>query len=100
MFKPLDETDKQIAFSQGFIEKWLDLDPKTPVQIKEHLGTLANGVSSYREKYLLVQEDLDDLRKKYTELTALSSSYLQIIQKQKELLDENKLEPGAERIPS
>ena len=101
MFKPLDETDKQIAYSQGFIEAWLKGDPKTPAQILEHLGVITNGVSSYREKYLLVQEDLNDLRQKYIELTSLSSSYLQLIQNQKELLEknENPVELNTERLP-
>jgi|SRR5579859_1227227 len=99
--KELKEIEKEIAYSHGFIETWLKTDPKTPPQILEHLGVIANGIAYYREQYLNIQEDLSDQQKRYAELTALSGNYLQLIQEQKELLekmDENNLESTTPNI--
>jgi hypothetical protein len=87
--KPVQEKEKDIAFSQGFLETWLI---GSPPQVKEHLQTISNGVTYYRDKYIEVQEDLEDALKRYADLTVLSSGYLQLIQQQKELLERAPIE--------
>lgn len=80
----LTERDQDIAFSQGFIENWLDIT-KAPSQVKEHLKTVSEGVDFYRDQRDAVLEDTRKLQDDYNRLTGLSAQYLQIIQQYKEL---------------
>lgn len=74
-------TPQDISFAQGFIEEWLK---DAPDPVKEHLNVLVDGVAFYREKYIIAQEDYDRLQNNYNQLTALSASYLGLLEQQKE----------------
>lgn len=80
----LTEKDQEIAFSQGFIENWLDIT-NAPVQVKEHLKTVSGGVDFYRAQRDAVLQDARKLQDDYARLTGLSAQYLQIIQQYKEV---------------
>jgi len=90
---PLTEVELDYGYSQGFLETWLE---KAPAQVKENLTVLVGGISAYREKYLLVQKDFNDLQRRYNELMAQSAQYLQFIQQQKELIDNTLIETQRE----
>jgi hypothetical protein len=96
MLIELTESDKDIAYSHAFVDRWLELS-KAPSQVREHLGTIANGIKDLRERYYAVQEDLDTTNRRYTDLMALSAKYLQVIEKYKELADANPVE--REQVP-
>jgi hypothetical protein len=97
MLIELTESDKDIAYAQGFIEHWLKIQ-NAPSQVKEHLDMISNGVKDLRERYYALQEDLNQVRANYSSLTSLSAQYLQIIEKYKEISDANPVE--RERVPS
>jgi hypothetical protein len=92
MLKPLTDAEKDYAYSQGLLEAWLDEVPQIPEKVKqavhEALATLVGGISAYREKYLAIQEDYDRLLAQYNSLMAQSATQLQIMQSQKEQLDQ------------
>lgn len=83
--KKLTEVEQDYSYSLGFLEQWLKDAPK---QVLEQLAVLASGIKAYREKYVSIQEDHDNLLARYNTLTAQSAQYLQFIQNQKELLDQ------------
>lgn len=85
MVKPLTAVEQDYSFSQGFIEEWLK---DAPTQVKEHLQTLAAGITAYREKYVSAQEDYDKLLQQYNQLMATSAQHLQFSQQLKQQLDE------------
>src|SRR5712664_4923930 len=85
MIKHLTAVEQDYSFSQGFIEEWLKDAPK---QVKEHLAILLEGISSYREKYLSIQEDFDKLQREYNRLMATSAQQLAFMSQQKQQLDE------------
>jgi len=94
MLEPLNEVEKDYSYSTGLVESWLDFPcakcgvKTTPAQVKENLSTLIAGISSYREKYLKIQEDYADLQQKYNQLMATSAQYLEFMRQQKQQLDE------------
>lgn len=95
MLQPLEEMEKEIAFSEGFLENWLQTG-NAPPQVLEHLQKLSNGVKFYRDKFVSAQEDAVDQRTKYNTLTAQTAQYLQHIQQQKEQIDQLLIEQQRE----
>lgn len=81
----LSEKELDISHVQGFLEEWLKNEP---VQVKDALNVLIQGVEHYRQKYLDAQEDYNVLSENYSRLTSLSAQYLQHAQQQKEQLDQ------------
>jgi hypothetical protein len=89
MLQPLTDAEKDYAYSQGVLEGWLDKQPEPArKQLLEHLTTLNNAVSAYREKYLSIQTDYDRLQIMYNQLMAASAQYLETMSQQKQQLDE------------
>jgi hypothetical protein len=81
------------AYSEGFLQEWLKSQPK---QVGEHLQILLDGIRFYKDKYETANQDLESTRKLYTELTAQSAMYLQLIQQQREMLDQHLVEQQRE----
>jgi hypothetical protein len=81
----LTEQQQDFSYSQGFLEEWLK---DAPAQVKGHLETLVSGLTFYRDRYTAAIQDTDTLRLQYNTLTAQSAQYLQMIQQQKELIDQ------------
>jgi hypothetical protein len=96
----LTETEKDYQYSQGFLERWVELGqtskPPLPKQIGEHLKVLADGLKAYREKYVAIQEDFDRLNDLYSRLVGLSAQYLETIRFQKEQIDQTLIEQQRE----
>lgn len=90
MIKQLTVAEQDYSFSLGFIEQWLKgaKNPPTPSQVMEHLTILSEGIATYREKYIAVQEDYDKLQGEYNRLMATSAQHLEFMSQQKQQLDE------------
>lgn len=83
MLDQLDEKSKDIAFAQGLLEEWA----KTQIpQIADYLKTLINGIDYWRDKYIKVAEDHQQLYGNYTNLTV---TYGQLLQEMQFLRDQN-----------
>jgi hypothetical protein len=94
MLKELTSVDQDAAFAKGILEGWLSgkLPPVAPPQILAYLKDLTDGLDSYRERYLVVQEDYSTLLERYNALTVQAAQYLEFSRQQKEQLDEYLLE--------
>jgi hypothetical protein len=86
MLPPLEERAKDIAFSQGILEGWLDKVQNVPPAILEHLRTITEGVSYWRSKYFGIQQDYETLNANYTNLTV---TYGQALQQMQFIRDQN-----------
>lgn len=94
---PLADVEQDFAYSQGFLENWVEILPENlKTHIKEHINTIINGMKFYRERFTSIQEDLATVRAQYNSLTALTSTYLQTIQQQKEIIDQQLIESQRE----
>lgn len=82
MESTVEELD--ISWARGFLDEWLK---DAPPAVKENLDVLTGGVSYYRDKFLAIQEDHAKLQESYNQLTALSASYLGLLNQQKEQID-------------
>lgn len=83
MLDPLDEKSKDIAFAQGLLEEWA----KSQIpQIADYLKTLISGIDYWREKYVKISEDHQQLYGNYTNLTV---TYGQLLQEMQFLRDQN-----------
>ncbi|VVB52784.1 Uncharacterised protein [uncultured archaeon] len=82
----MDVKEQDYAYSRGFLEEWLK---SSPTQVTENLNILFEGLELYRDGY-------NDLLKKYNELTALSATYLSLIQQQKAIIDQQLIESQRE----
>jgi hypothetical protein len=98
MLQPLTDAEKDYAYSQGVLEGWLEKlePPKVKKELTEHLSILIAASSSYREKYLSIQEDYDRLLKQYNMLMGTSAQYLEVMQQQKEQIDQQLIEQQRE----
>jgi hypothetical protein len=98
MLKPLHEVESDFAYSKGFLESWVDGEKDEDVKkhLKENLTKVVAGMSWYRENYVSIQEQLAHLRNQYNALTATSAQYLQMIQQQKEMIDQQLVETQKE----
>jgi hypothetical protein len=97
MLRPLAEVEKDFAYSQGFLETWVDGEnPQVRAHLKEHLDKVVAGMTWYRENYKTLQEDLTNLRGQHNALTVTSAQYLQVIQQQKELIDQQLIDSQKE----
>jgi trans-aconitate methyltransferase len=86
----LAEVEKDFAYSQGFLETWVETETNPVVKnhLKEHLENVLKGFTFYREKFTTTADALEILRGHHNTLTATSAQYLQVIQQQKELIDQ------------
>src|SRR5579863_6304293 len=93
----ITEVEKDFAYSQGFLETWVDGE-KEPVKthLKEHLVNIVRGMTFYREKFLTSDEDLTTLRGQLNALTTTAAQYLQVIQQQKEMIEEQLIDSQRE----
>jgi len=57
-------------------------------QVQENFDRVIGGIGTYRQKYLVVQNDYADLLEKYNQLTALSAQYLGTLQTQRDQIDQ------------
>jgi len=93
---PVTESEQDVSYSIGFLEHWFADDTKltnlAKLQLLGHVKTLAEGIKMYRDKYLQTQEDLLKVRQDYNNLTGLSASYLQLLDQQKQQLDQYLIE--------
>lgn len=80
----LSEKELDISYAQGLLESFLDekLLKDAYKTVQESLAVLSGGVAHYRDKYVLAQQDYTTLLEKYNQLTALSSQYLGMIERQ------------------
>lgn len=85
----LSEQELEVGYAGAFLEEWLK---DAPAQVKDHLKAILDGVALYRQMYFTAQEDFAGLQARYNELVALSAGYLQLVQQQKQLLDEALIE--------
>jgi hypothetical protein len=83
----LNVTERDIAYAEGFLEKWLD-DEEAPKPVLEQLKVLADGVRTYRSRLEEQHADLADLQSKYNSLTGLQAQYLGLMAQQKEQIDQ------------
>lgn len=82
---PVSEQELDISYAGAFLKEWLK---DAPEQVKINLNTVIDGVKLYRDKYFTEAEDFAGLQARYNELTGLTAGYLQLIQQQRQLLDE------------
>lgn len=85
MIQELSENELDISMAQGFLDEWLK---DSPGAVKDNLKTLADGVTFYRDKFIEIQEGYTKLQENYNQLAALSSSYLALLNQQKEQIDQ------------
>jgi hypothetical protein len=89
----LTQSQQDFAYAEGFLISWLK---DSPVQIREHLKTLSDGISFYREKLDQSREDYRSLLDKYNQLMGLSSQYLELMKQQKDIIDQNLIDSQRE----
>jgi hypothetical protein len=97
MLQPLTEAERDYAYSEGLLQAWLDKTPEPArKQLLEHLQIMAGAISAYREKYIGIQADYERLQTLYNNLMAASAQYLQVMQQQKEQIDQQLIEQQRE----
>lgn len=82
----LTESQLNFSYSQGFLEEWLR---PAPAGVREHLETLVGAITFYKDRASLLEQDNTKLRNDYNNLAAQSAQYLQLIQQQKEMIDQH-----------
>jgi hypothetical protein len=80
------DKDQDYAYSQGFLDEWLK---DAPLQVKEHLKILVDGIDAYRDNYTTIQEKLDTLQEQHNQLLIASAQYLHLNQQLQRQLDES-----------
>lgn len=88
--KPLEEKEIDVAYDIGLVREWLAgaKNPATPDQITEAFQEIVTGINFYREKYIMIQQDLIQLQNNYNALAGQSALYLEQIQQQRQHIDQ------------
>ncbi|HZS43415.1 MAG TPA: hypothetical protein VFA52_04490 [Candidatus Paceibacterota bacterium] len=88
----MEVEEKDFAYSLGFLEEWLKGHPK---QVSEHLKTVADAISFYRNRYQAVKDKFDELiqennqlKKQYNETVASAAKLLDFARSQAERISE------------
>jgi hypothetical protein len=81
----LSEKELSVSYSQGMLEGVLK---NAPAPVSAALEDLVSGVAYYKQKYDDMKQDFDNLQSNYNNLTALSAGYLQLMQQQKDQIDQ------------
>lgn len=87
--KPLEEKEIDVAYSIGLVREWLaGAKPPTPGQVTEAFQEIITGINFYRERYIMIQQDLIQSQNNYNALAGQSAIYLEQIQQQKYHIDQ------------
>jgi hypothetical protein len=89
MENQVNDKEMDIAYAGSFLQEWARGEKETvKLQLADNVETLVNGVTYYREKYFTAKEDYQTLLDKYNQLTALSAGYLNLMNQQKQQIDQ------------
>jgi len=90
MANEVNDKEMDIAYAGSFLQEWAygEKEPTVKLQLVDNVEVLVNGVTYYREKYFVAKEDYQNLLDKYNQLTALSAGYLNLMNQQKQQIDQ------------